>query len=245
MSQEVQQNNIQHIFSKIFANDLDFGRYAKNELGYESFTTFWQDFSIAEFFGMNEIQDTFNRASKEWRSDCRYFTELALVLRIKVGWFKHQKKEELAKLYERLFCEVDATALCIMKGEELSYYQSTMGVYNAGVTVHDDIDFVSFAKENLDYECITTYWSDFSKAQHEGGQQAIRELFNKIFEDCKKDYKRLTELVLITNHKLNYHYSKKEFALAKLYDELWREADAYGCNHLEGEEADYFYRVLD
>ena len=245
MTQAVQQINIQGFFNKVFAKDLDFKRYAENELGYESLTTFWQDFTIAEHFGLKEIQDTFKRATKEWISNGEYFTELVLVLRTKIGWFRHQNKEELVKLYERLFHEADAIALSSMNAEDLAYYQCTLGVYNVGVTVHDDMDFVRFAKENLGYDCITTYWSDFSKAQHEGGQQAIRELFNKVFEDCKKDYKRLTELVLITNHKLNYHYGNKDMELAKLYDELWREADAYGCNHLEGEEADYFYRTLD
>lgn len=245
MAQKVQQINVQGFFNNVFAKDLDFKRYAKNELGYDSFTTFWQDFTIAEYFGMNAIQDTFNRATKEWRTNCKYFTELVLVLRTKVNWFRQQNKEGLAKLYERLFCEADASALSHLKDDDLSYYQSTMGVYNAGVTVHNDMDFVSFAKENLAYDCITTYWSDFSKAQHEGGKKAIKALFDKVFEECKKDYKRLTELVLITNQKLNYHYSKGDYELAVLYEELWGVADTYGCNHLEGAEADYFYTVLD
>ena len=39
------------------------------ENGYEVKTTFWEDFSIAERFGLSAIQDTFNRAFKEWKED--------------------------------------------------------------------------------------------------------------------------------------------------------------------------------
>ena len=34
-------------------------------------TTFWEDFSIAERFGLSAIQDTFNRAFKEWKRRLR------------------------------------------------------------------------------------------------------------------------------------------------------------------------------
>lgn len=37
------------------------------ENGNEVKTTFWEDFSIAERFGLSAIQDTFNRAFKEWK----------------------------------------------------------------------------------------------------------------------------------------------------------------------------------
>ena len=37
--------------------------------GYESKTTFWEDFTIADYFGKDAIQDTYNRAFKEWKSN--------------------------------------------------------------------------------------------------------------------------------------------------------------------------------
>ena len=37
------------------------------ENGNEVKTTFWEDFSIAERFGLSAIQDTFNRSFKEWK----------------------------------------------------------------------------------------------------------------------------------------------------------------------------------
>lgn len=37
--------------------------------GYEMQTTFWQDFTIADAFGIDAIKDTFNRAFKEWKDN--------------------------------------------------------------------------------------------------------------------------------------------------------------------------------
>lgn len=34
-------------------------------------TTFWEDFSLAERFGLSAIQYTFNRAFKEWKRRLR------------------------------------------------------------------------------------------------------------------------------------------------------------------------------
>ena len=41
------------------------------ENGNEVKTTFWEDFSIAERFGLSAIRDTFNRAFKEWKRRLR------------------------------------------------------------------------------------------------------------------------------------------------------------------------------
>ena len=35
------------------------------ENGYETFTTFWMDFSIADKFGVNAVNDTYIRAFNE------------------------------------------------------------------------------------------------------------------------------------------------------------------------------------
>ena len=50
------------------------------ENGNEIKTMFWEDFSIAERFVLSAIQDTFNRAFKEWKEDYEFLTELVLVL---------------------------------------------------------------------------------------------------------------------------------------------------------------------
>lgn len=55
------------------------------ENGYEVKTKFWEDFSLAERFGLSAIQYTFNRAFKEWKEDYEFLTELVLVLNRRYG----------------------------------------------------------------------------------------------------------------------------------------------------------------
>ena len=40
--------------------------------GYKPITTFYQDFSIADNFGINAIKDTFKRAFNEWKDDISF-----------------------------------------------------------------------------------------------------------------------------------------------------------------------------
>ena len=92
-------------------------------MGEEQFsTTFWQDFSIADVFGVNAVKDTFNRAFKEWRSDYRYLTDLVMVVNHKCWQHYENGNNELSQLYSDLYYEADAYALDNLKGEELSYY---------------------------------------------------------------------------------------------------------------------------
>ena len=84
-------------------------------------TTFWSDFSIADVFGNDAIQDTYNRAFKEWKTDYRYLTDLVMVLNHKI-WQWYEKDEERAKLYNKLWEEADNYAYENLKGEELSYF---------------------------------------------------------------------------------------------------------------------------
>lgn len=48
--------------------------------GYKPQTTFWDDFMIAEKFGVDAVRDTYNRAMKAWKKNYIYLTELVMVL---------------------------------------------------------------------------------------------------------------------------------------------------------------------
>lgn len=98
-------------------------------------------------------------------------------------------------------------------------------------------------EEFCGYKPITTFWEDFSIADALG-KDAVRDTFNRAFAEWKHDYKYLTELVLVLNHKIWEHYPQNE-ALAKLYNELWGEADEYATENLTGEELQYFYSTTD
>ena len=91
--------------------------------GYKPITTFYTDFSIADKFGVDAIQDTFNRAFEEWKTDYKYLTELVMVMSWKS--FEHQDNIEIANLYSRLYRIADEYACKNLKNEELEYYYET------------------------------------------------------------------------------------------------------------------------
>lgn len=91
---------------------------------YEFKTTFWMDFSIADRFGKEAVQDTFDRAFKEWRSDVEYVTELAIVTNWKC-WEHWEKGDDLGLLYHDLYYKVRDWCLDHLKGEDLGYYLET------------------------------------------------------------------------------------------------------------------------
>ena len=93
------------------------------------------------------------------------------------------------------------------------------------------------------YKPLTTFWSDFSTAE-QFGIEAVKGTFKRAFEEWKGDYKFLTELVMVLNHKIWQWYEKND-ELARVYNALWEEADNYGCENLKGGELDYFYETLD
>lgn len=92
--------------------------------GYKPITTFYQDFSIADKFGIGAIKDTYNRAFKEWKNDYKYLTELAMVMSWKS--FEHQDNLDYCKIYSNLYYETDNYALNTLKGDEQVYYIKTI-----------------------------------------------------------------------------------------------------------------------
>lgn len=65
-------------------------------------TTFFQDFSIADAFGLSAVEDTYKRAFEEWKSNVVYITELVIVLNHKI-WQHYEKNRPLAELYNKLW----------------------------------------------------------------------------------------------------------------------------------------------
>jgi hypothetical protein len=90
----------------------------------------------------------------------------------------------------------------------------------------------------------TTFWMDFSIADR-FGVNAVKDTFNRAFKEWKSDYRYLTDLIIVLNHKIWQHYDTGNEALATVYDTLWRKADTYAGRHLKGEEAEYYFRMTD
>lgn len=102
---------------------------------------------------------------------------------------------------------------------------------------------VSFTNKINGYEMTTTFWQDFSIAD-KFGVAAIKDTYKRAFNEWKSNYKYLTELVMVLNWKIWQHYENNE-SIARVYNELWEEADLYAQENLHGEEAEYFFRTTD
>ena len=94
------------------------------QTGYKCFTTFIQDFDIAEKFGADAIRDTYKRAFDEWKGNAKYLTELIMVLNWKI-WYWYEQNQEMARLYTEIWEQADEWACNNLKGEDLQYYLRT------------------------------------------------------------------------------------------------------------------------
>ena len=97
----------------------------ENITGYKPQTTFYEDFSIADKFGIAAVKDTYKRAFREWHKNHIYLTELVLVLNWKI-WEHCETNDKLAVLYNTLWKETAQFAVETLTGEELEYYLETI-----------------------------------------------------------------------------------------------------------------------
>ena len=93
--------------------------------GYTQQTTFWMDFTIADAFGINAIKDTYRRASKEWKNDKVYMTELVMVLNWKCWVHYERGNNRLAETYSDLYYKARELAFITLKGDDLKYFIQT------------------------------------------------------------------------------------------------------------------------
>lgn len=81
-------------------------------------TTFWIDFSIADKFGEEAVEDTFKRAFSEWKDDYIYLTELVIVTNWKLWEHYRAGNDSMARLYDTLYRKCNNYAHRHLKGEE-------------------------------------------------------------------------------------------------------------------------------
>lgn len=93
------------------------------------------------------------------------------------------------------------------------------------------------------YRPMTTFWMDFDIADR-FGVDAIKDTFSRAFAEWKKDYRYLTELVLVLNHK-SWQWYERNDEYCELYVSLYEVADSYAVDNLKGEELKYFFEVTD
>lgn len=87
-------------------------------------TTFFNDFTIADAFGIEAVKDTYKRAFAEWKDNVEYITELTIVLNHKI-WQHCETNEPLARVYDKLWRELDTWCCKNLKGKDLEYFYQT------------------------------------------------------------------------------------------------------------------------
>lgn len=89
------------------------------------------------------------------------------------------------------------------------------------------------------YTPITTVWEEISIAEKYDKEAIIKTVEGET-EDCKDDYRKITELAMVLNWKVWTHAGKNN-ELSKLYEELYEKTDKKAMETLEGKELEYYY----
>ena len=77
------------------------------------------------------------------------------------------------------------------------------------------------------------------------GVEAIKDTYNRAFNEWKHDVDYYGSFVMTLNHLLWYHYDKGNEVYASLYDELWRKADEQIPELFKGDDLCKIYSFLD
>lgn len=104
------------------------------EMGHETHTMLWNDFTIADYYGTKAINDTYNKVlkvSKSYNIDTKKYeyneqviAELYIVLNWKLNTF-YGKNNNLALFYKELYDKCYEYAMKHLKGEKLTYFYET------------------------------------------------------------------------------------------------------------------------
>lgn len=99
-------------------------------------------------------------------------------------------------------------------------------------------------EEMTGYKPKTTFYMDFSIADM-FGVSAIKDTYNRAFEEWKSDVEYITELVMVLNWKIWEHYESKNAKYTELYDSLYTKLRDWCFDNLKGNDLTYFLRTTD
>ncbi len=99
-------------------------------------------------------------------------------------------------------------------------------------------------EEMTGYKPKTTFYQDFSIADMFGAD-AIKDTYKRAFNEWKNNIEYLTELVMVLNWKIWEYYDPYNETYAKLYDDLWKQADEWCMENLKGDDMKYYIQTTD
>lgn len=105
--------------------------------------------------------------------------------------------------------------------------------------------YEKFLEQFTDWRPTTLYWQRFSIAE-KFGKEEILTVYLEVFKEAKTNYKLLTELAMILNHKSWEHCCyNNDSDLCTFYTNLYIEVKNYACDALKDDELTYFLTTLD
>lgn len=91
----------------------------------------------------------------------------------------------------------------------------------------------------------TSFMRDFTIAE-QFGTAAVQDTYERVFQQWSDDYRYLTDLVLVLNHKLWKHWEQDpDSPFTAIYNELWAAANDYALDNLKGPQLSYFIEQVD
>ena len=92
--------------------------------GYKPLTSYYFDFSIAEAYGIEAMEETLDNAIKFWKDDYKVLTELVMVLNWKM--FEHNKgSEQMLDFYYKNYIMLSNYCENNFTKKQLQYYYKT------------------------------------------------------------------------------------------------------------------------
>lgn len=95
----------------------------------------------------------------------------------------------------------------------------------------------------MDRNFKTTFFTDFTFAEM-FWEKAIRETYQRCLKERSNDVRYFTEFVVALNWKI-WEWYEKDKKVAKVYDELRRQADLLALEIFKWKDKDYYLRETD
>ena len=95
--------------------------YFLNSVGKERKTTFYADLSIAEWYGVEAVCDTYKRVMDSWGDDLEFMCEWVIALNQKI-WQHYESNQSIGQVYDMLWRQADEYCMNHFKGDDLTAY---------------------------------------------------------------------------------------------------------------------------
>lgn len=92
---------------------------------YNIVSTFASDFAIADAFGADAVEDTYERSMASFSEDVFMLTEMSLVLNWAIWRYWELHEHELSFMYDKLWKKLDNYIMDHFTGDELQFYLET------------------------------------------------------------------------------------------------------------------------